>query len=84
MKASVKHPRNFVRVSELPKEIRGSYHPDATVRVSLELVRDENGFTPEEAQATLQAVEESKNPHEMIGPFESTDEVRDYLDRLAS
>lgn len=72
----IDHP---VRAGELPADVRGAFHPDALVRVSLELVQDENGFTPEQAAELRAAIAETADPANVVGPFQDGGAALDFL-----
>ncbi|MGN7610768.1 hypothetical protein ACQZV8_01645 [Magnetococcales bacterium HHB-1] len=54
-----------IRVGDLPEALRGGFHPDVVVEVSLKPVLTENGFTPEEEEEILQAAEEAEQSPSM-------------------
>ncbi|MGN7610770.1 hypothetical protein ACQZV8_01655 [Magnetococcales bacterium HHB-1] len=66
-----------IRVRDLPKALRGGYHPDVVVQVSLKPVLTENGFTPEEEEEILLAEKEEGS---MV--FEDGKEALQYLKRI--
>jgi len=68
----------------LPIEVRGNIADGTIVRVLVEVLTDENGFTPERAAALDEAIEESLDPKNLDGSFKTADEVRAYLDNLGN
>lgn len=68
-----------VKVGNLPAEIRGGYPAEAVVRVSLELVLDENGFTPEEADELRQAIKDAKDGIGLSPVFDNAADALAYL-----
>ncbi|MGN7611101.1 hypothetical protein ACQZV8_03345 [Magnetococcales bacterium HHB-1] len=65
-----------IRVGDLPEALRGNYHPDVVVEVSLKPVLTENGFTPEEEEEILRIAEETRKE-----PSMSIDAFLEELDR---
>ncbi|MGN7610689.1 hypothetical protein ACQZV8_01235 [Magnetococcales bacterium HHB-1] len=70
---------NTIRVGDLPEALRGGYHPDVVVKVSLEPVLTENGFTPEEEEEILQASEDEDGSVS----FDNMDAALAYLDKMS-
>lgn len=68
-----------VRVSDLPSEFRGSLPPETIVRVSLEILRDENGFTPEKAEELREAIREFEAERDTLPSFGSAAELTAHL-----
>lgn len=68
-----------VKAGSLPAEVRGGYAAEAVVRVSLELVLDENGFTPEEVEEILQAGEEAKKGIGLSPAFDNAEDLIAHL-----
>lgn len=67
MRTTIKKP---IDVAKLPPEARANLADGTIVRVSLEVLTDENGFTPERAAEVQQAIEEARDPKNLIGPME--------------
>lgn len=68
-----------VKVGSLPAEVRGGYPAEAVVRVSLELILDENGFTPQEVEEILQAGEEARKGIGLSPAFDNAEDAIAYL-----
>lgn len=68
-----------IKVGSLPTEIRGGYPAEVVVRVSLELVLDENGFTPQEVEEILQAGEEAKKGIGLSPAFDNAEDLIAHL-----
>jgi len=72
-----------VQAATLPAEILRRM-PEVTkahlLRITYEIV-DENGFTEEQAAELRQAIEESKDSSNLVGPF-SPEEAISYLNSL--
>lgn len=68
-----------IQAGRLPPEIRGDMPPETLVRVSLEVLRDENGFTPEEAVELRRAIEEADRGENVFGPFSNAEAMIAHL-----
>lgn len=71
-----------IDAGKLPVEVRGNLAAGTIVRVSLEVLADENGFTPKQARELDAAIAESRDPKNLDGPFRTANEVTAYLDGL--
>lgn len=76
MRTTINRP---IDVADLPPQIRGNIASGTIVRVSLEVLTDENGFTPEQEAAIRQAIEESRDPRNLVGPFNSAEDMIAHL-----
>ncbi len=68
-----------ISVEKLPAEVRGNYPDGTIVRVSLEVVRDENGFTPEKADELRQALTDARQRIGRSPAFDNADDLIAYL-----
>lgn len=68
-----------IDAAKLPPEVRANLAAGTIVRVSLEILTDENGFTPQQAADIEAAIEESLDPANLIGPFNSAEEMIAHL-----
>ncbi len=68
-----------ISVEKLPVEVRGNFPDGTLVRVSLELVRDENGFAPEKADELRQALTEVRQRIDRSPSFDNADDLIAYL-----
>lgn len=68
-----------INVEKLPLEVRGDFPDGTLVRVSLEVIRDENGFTPEKAKELRQALQETRQGIDRSPSFDNADDLITYL-----
>ena len=68
-----------INVERLPAEVRGNFPDGTLVRVSLEVIRDENGFTPDKAEELRQALQEARQGIGRSPSFDNADDLIAYL-----
>lgn len=71
-----------IDAAKLPPEVRANLAAGTLVRVSLEILTDENGFTPQQVADIEAAIEESRDPANLIGPMEANEALA-YLRAIA-
>lgn len=72
-------PAGIYRARDVPAKLRPGISPDALVRVHVEEVLTENGFTPAEEQEILAATREAQRGENLSPGFQDADAAIAYL-----